>query len=182
MPKTIKKRSLNQKERLIYAPLTGHGGMLYDKDAVYLDTEVRQDEEREGDNLLEEMKNPELAEQEENIGLTLSRGGEAIERRVVPEKIENEVDEDEEMDEDDESDEELEGPEDVASASEDEEEMEIDVQDEKEYSSMISKPCMVYFYLKFNTFKIHTDTIIFPKPCPNLTNKIPCTLHTLSYH
>ena len=132
LPKTIKKRSLNQKERLIYAPLTGHGGMLYDKDAVYLDTEVRQDEEREGDNLLEEMKNPELAEQEENVGLTLIRGGEAIERRVVPEKIENEVDEDEEMDEDDESDEELEGPEDVASASEDEEEMEIDEEDENQ--------------------------------------------------
>ena len=46
---------------------------------------------------------------------------------------------------------------------------------------MISKPCMVYFYLKFNIFKIHTDTIIFPKPCPNLTNKIQSTLHTLSY-
>ena len=122
---------MNQKERLIYAPLTGHGGMLYDKDAVYLDTEVRQDEEREGDDLLEEMKNPELAEQEENVGLTLIRGGEAIERRVVPERIENEVDH-EEMDEDDESDEELEGPEDVASASEDEEEMEIDEQDENQ--------------------------------------------------
>ena len=46
---------------------------------------------------------------------------------------------------------------------------------------MISKPCMVYFYLKFNTFKIHTDTIIFPIPCPNLINKISSTLHTLSY-
>ena len=133
LPKTIKKRSLNQKERLIYAPLTGHGGMLYDKDAVYLDTEVRQDQEREGDDLLEEMKNPELAEQEEDVGLTLIRGGEAIERRVVPEKINQEAegDENEEMDED-ESDEELEGPEDIASASEDEEEMEIDEEDENQ--------------------------------------------------
>ena len=132
LPKTIKKRSLNQKERLIYAPLTGHGGMLYDKDAVYLDTEVRQDEDREGDDLLEEMKNPELAEQEEHVGLTLIRGGEAIERRVVPEKINQEADvEDDEMDEDD-SDEELEGPEDIASASEDEEEMEIDEEDENQ--------------------------------------------------
>ena len=126
---------MNQKERLIYAPLTGHGGMLYDKDAVYLDTEVRQDEDREGDDLLEEMKNPELAEQEEHVGLTLIRGGEAIERRVVPEKINQEAEvedgEDDEMDEDD-SDEELEGPEDIASASEDEEEMEIDEEDENQ--------------------------------------------------
>ena len=55
------------------------------------------------------------------------------------------------------------------------------VQYKKEYALMISKPCMVYLYLKFNTFKIHTDTIIFPIPCPNLTNKISSTLHTLSY-
>ena len=108
--------------------------MLYDKDAVYLDTEVRQEEEREGDDLLEEMKNPELAEQEESVGLTLIRGGEAIEarvdRRVVPERIIGNDDEDEDMDEDD-SEDELEGPEEVASASEDEgEDMEVDDEDE----------------------------------------------------
>ena len=32
-----KRRSLNERERLIYAPMSGVGGIVYDKDAVYLD-------------------------------------------------------------------------------------------------------------------------------------------------
>ena len=31
------KRTLNEKERLIYAPMSGVGGIVYDKDAVYID-------------------------------------------------------------------------------------------------------------------------------------------------
>ena len=37
LPEKEKKRSLNQKERLIYAPMSGVGGIVYDKDAVYID-------------------------------------------------------------------------------------------------------------------------------------------------
>ncbi|CAH1795459.1 unnamed protein product [Owenia fusiformis] len=37
LPDTVKKRSLNEKERLIYAPMSGVGGIVYDKDAVYID-------------------------------------------------------------------------------------------------------------------------------------------------
>ncbi|CAG0879328.1 unnamed protein product [Darwinula stevensoni] len=37
IPGTRKKRSLNEKERIIYAPMSGVGGLLYDKDAVYVD-------------------------------------------------------------------------------------------------------------------------------------------------
>ena len=32
-----KSRSLSEKERLIYAPMSGVGGIVYDKDAVYID-------------------------------------------------------------------------------------------------------------------------------------------------
>ena len=32
-----KRRTLNEKERLIYAPMSGVGGIVYDKDAVYID-------------------------------------------------------------------------------------------------------------------------------------------------
>ncbi|XP_076448123.1 ribosome biogenesis protein BMS1 homolog isoform X3 [Babylonia areolata] len=35
-PEMEKRRTLNQKERLIYAPMSGVGGILYDKDAVYI--------------------------------------------------------------------------------------------------------------------------------------------------
>ncbi|XP_037790016.1 ribosome biogenesis protein BMS1 homolog [Penaeus monodon] len=37
LPEQLKKRSLNAKERLIYAPMSGVGGVVYDKDAVYID-------------------------------------------------------------------------------------------------------------------------------------------------
>lgn len=37
LPDHMKKRSLNAKERLTYAPLSGVGGVVYDKDAVYID-------------------------------------------------------------------------------------------------------------------------------------------------
>ena len=37
LPEQLKKRSLNAKERLMFAPMSGVGGVLYDKDAVYID-------------------------------------------------------------------------------------------------------------------------------------------------
>ncbi|XP_077115502.1 ribosome biogenesis protein BMS1 homolog isoform X1 [Ranitomeya variabilis] len=37
LPDQLKKRSLNEKEKTIYAPLSGVGGVVYDKDAVYID-------------------------------------------------------------------------------------------------------------------------------------------------
>uniref|UniRef100_A0A7M5V0L6 Ribosome biogenesis protein BMS1 homolog n=2 Tax=Clytia hemisphaerica TaxID=252671 RepID=A0A7M5V0L6_9CNID len=37
LPDKVKKRSLSEKERLIYAPMSGVGGIVYDKDAVYID-------------------------------------------------------------------------------------------------------------------------------------------------
>lgn len=36
-PETIKKRGLNERERLIYGPMADVGGLMYDKDAVYID-------------------------------------------------------------------------------------------------------------------------------------------------
>ncbi|KAJ8365158.1 hypothetical protein SKAU_G00139890 [Synaphobranchus kaupii] len=37
LPEMLKKRALNEKERLLYAPMAGVGGVVYDKDAVYID-------------------------------------------------------------------------------------------------------------------------------------------------
>lgn len=37
LPDKEKKRSLSQRERLIYAPMAGIGGIVYDKDAVYIE-------------------------------------------------------------------------------------------------------------------------------------------------
>ncbi|XP_058262823.1 ribosome biogenesis protein BMS1 homolog isoform X1 [Hemibagrus wyckioides] len=48
LPEELKKRALNEKERLLYAPMSGVGGVVYDKDAVYIDMpvgHVKQDQE-----------------------------------------------------------------------------------------------------------------------------------------
>lgn len=37
MPGTEKKRNLLEKERMLYAPMSGVGGIVYDKDAVYIE-------------------------------------------------------------------------------------------------------------------------------------------------
>ncbi|XP_006816551.1 ribosome biogenesis protein BMS1 homolog [Saccoglossus kowalevskii] len=37
LPEKLKKRVLNEKERLIYAPMSGVGGIVYDKDVVYIE-------------------------------------------------------------------------------------------------------------------------------------------------
>ncbi|XP_030425225.1 ribosome biogenesis protein BMS1 homolog [Gopherus evgoodei] len=50
LPEQQKKRSLNEKDKLIYAPLSGVGGVVYDKDAVYIDlgrSHAPQDEKEE---------------------------------------------------------------------------------------------------------------------------------------
>lgn len=40
LPEELKKRALNEKERLLYAPMSGVGGVVYDKDAVYIDMPI----------------------------------------------------------------------------------------------------------------------------------------------
>lgn len=37
LPEALKKRGLNEQERRIYAPMSDIGGLLYDKDATYID-------------------------------------------------------------------------------------------------------------------------------------------------
>lgn len=36
MPSAAKKKGLRDKEKLFYAPMSGSGDLLYDKDAVYI--------------------------------------------------------------------------------------------------------------------------------------------------
>lgn len=60
LPGTEKKRSLLEKERLLYAPMSGVGGIVYDKDAVYI--------ELQGSHSHHKDKGPEAAEQEDLVG------------------------------------------------------------------------------------------------------------------
>ncbi|XP_055843256.1 ribosome biogenesis protein BMS1 homolog [Episyrphus balteatus] len=60
LPGTEKKRSLLEKERLLYAPMSGVGGIVYDKDAVYI--------ELQGSHSHHKDKGPDAAEHEDLVG------------------------------------------------------------------------------------------------------------------
>lgn len=60
LPGTEKKRSLLEKERLLYAPMSGVGGIVYDKDAVYI--------ELQGSHSHSKDKGPDAAEHEDLVG------------------------------------------------------------------------------------------------------------------
>ena len=42
LPDSLKKRTLIEREKTIYAPMSGVGGIVYDKDAVYIDLGYRE--------------------------------------------------------------------------------------------------------------------------------------------
>jgi len=115
LPKEQKKRSLNQKERILYAPLSGQGGFMYDKDAVYLDVDkIEHDGEREGEEFLAKMADANLQSEKNGSGelLTLLAGGNKVERRPADfgDEEENDEEDDEDLEgEEEESEDEIEG-------------------------------------------------------------------------
>lgn len=50
LPEQLKKRALIEKEKLIYAPFSGVGGIVYDKDAVYVDLGGSHSHKRQNDD------------------------------------------------------------------------------------------------------------------------------------
>lgn len=46
LPGELKKRSLNEIEKKIFAPMSGVGGIVYDKDAVYIDVGPGKEQEQ----------------------------------------------------------------------------------------------------------------------------------------
>lgn len=109
LPGTEKKRTLLEKERLLYAPMSGVGGIVYDKDAVYI--------ELQGSHSHKE-KTAEATEQEDLVGKLISK------TKTVDEQIDEQefrlfsdgaaikskdfVEEDEDMDSGDDEDEDVE--------------------------------------------------------------------------
>uniref|UniRef100_A0A671UZ73 BMS1 ribosome biogenesis factor n=1 Tax=Sparus aurata TaxID=8175 RepID=A0A671UZ73_SPAAU len=55
LPDAQKKRALNEKERLLYAPMAGVGGVVYDKDAVYIDLPASHEEVRPTTELVQSL-------------------------------------------------------------------------------------------------------------------------------
>ncbi|PAV61425.1 hypothetical protein WR25_01765 [Diploscapter pachys] len=56
LPDKQKRRALNEKEKLIYASFSGVGGIVYDKDAIYIDTKGVQSVNKKRDGLMESLE------------------------------------------------------------------------------------------------------------------------------
>lgn len=57
LPSALKKRNLLEKERLLYAPMSGVGGIVYDKDAVYIELQGSHSHRENVDTEKDEMMN-----------------------------------------------------------------------------------------------------------------------------
>nr|XP_022906506.1 ribosome biogenesis protein BMS1 homolog [Onthophagus taurus] len=99
LPETIKKRALVEKEKLIYAPFSGVGGIVYDKDAVYVELGgSHSHNKREGDethhifnNLIETKETLDVKMQHSELQLFTGSAGitaEDVEKEQEEEKVE----------------------------------------------------------------------------------------------
>lgn len=86
LPEQEKKRSLDQRERLIYAPMAGVGGIVYDKDAVYIELggshshNKKKSDSKPKNELMEQLVKTQytLKEKMEQTGLRMFRESEPI--------------------------------------------------------------------------------------------------------
>ncbi|XP_045461240.1 ribosome biogenesis protein BMS1 homolog [Harmonia axyridis] len=112
LPEELKKRALIEKEKMIYAPFSGVGGIVYDKDAVYVELggshshkERRNDDEVDNivNNLIEAKET--LDTKMEHSEMQIFTGGENITAKEINEFSDSEdcISEEENDEEDDEN-------------------------------------------------------------------------------
>ncbi|GFS24785.1 ribosome biogenesis protein BMS1 [Elysia marginata] len=104
-PTMEKRRSLNVKERVIYAPMSGVGGIVYDKDAVYIDMGTKTAPEQEKPSgmvaaLMESLKPVDEKVRESQI--SIFKGGPAISGEDFERKRHEEKSDDDDEEEEDE--------------------------------------------------------------------------------
>ncbi|XP_011298127.1 ribosome biogenesis protein BMS1 homolog [Fopius arisanus] len=89
LPEHIKKRALVEKERLIYAPFSGVGGIVYDKDAVYVELGGSHSHKEEDTGLISSLMDAQgtLDEKLEKSELQLFSGADFIKSGEVEEEM-----------------------------------------------------------------------------------------------
>ncbi|XP_036338167.1 ribosome biogenesis protein BMS1 homolog [Rhagoletis pomonella] len=110
LPGTEKKRSLLEKERLLYAPMSGVGGIVYDKDAVYIELQgSHSHKEKTADAAEQEQLVGKLIDKKQTVDMQIEEqefrlfsDGSAIKSKDY--KDDSDIDEDEDNIEDDEDD------------------------------------------------------------------------------
>uniref|UniRef100_A0A0A1XFZ0 Ribosome biogenesis protein BMS1 homolog n=1 Tax=Zeugodacus cucurbitae TaxID=28588 RepID=A0A0A1XFZ0_ZEUCU len=109
LPGTEKKRSLLEKERLLYAPMSGVGGIVYDKDAVYIELQgSHSHKEKTGDAAEQEQLVEKLIDKKQTVDVQIEEqefrlfsDGSAIKSKDY--KEDSDVDDEEEGSQDEDS-------------------------------------------------------------------------------
>lgn len=100
LPSGEKKRSLMEKERLLYAPMSGVGGIVYDKDAVYIELQGshshKQDVNPEKEEIVQDLiqKKETFDTQVENQEFRLFSDGSIIKSKEFKDDTPNQMDDD----------------------------------------------------------------------------------------
>lgn len=82
-PNQQAKRSLNQKERVVYAPFSGLGSIVYDKDAIYIETGGAQAYQQEVIFILTSMKsNYSIKQQKSEIIEAIGQTSETMDEQI----------------------------------------------------------------------------------------------------
>ncbi|XP_053676043.1 ribosome biogenesis protein BMS1 homolog [Anopheles nili] len=71
LPSREKKRNLMEKERLLYAPMSGVGGIVYDKDAVYIELQGSHSHKKGAKNTEQQQIVDSLTEKKETFDVTI---------------------------------------------------------------------------------------------------------------
>lgn len=106
LPSNEKKRSLLEKERLLYAPMSGVGGIVYDKDAVYIELQGSHSHKKEAntekEDIVQELidKKETFDEQIENQEFRLFSDGAVIKSSDFQDDADVDTDEEESDDDD----------------------------------------------------------------------------------
>lgn len=116
LPDQAKKRTLDDRERLLYAPFSGVGGLIYDKDAVYIELGgSHSHSSRNGGSSNNPLLNNLIATKNtvdsklQSSKIKIFSNGQAIESNAVEDEDENGFSEGSKDQEDDENDSDLDG-------------------------------------------------------------------------
>ncbi|VDL74655.1 unnamed protein product [Nippostrongylus brasiliensis] len=78
LPEQLKQRALNQQERLVYAPFSGLGGIVYDKDAIYIQSKSQKNTNAKRHELVEALENVKATIDDKLSGAKLTLLGDSV--------------------------------------------------------------------------------------------------------
>uniref|UniRef100_A0A8R1DFS4 Bms1-type G domain-containing protein n=1 Tax=Caenorhabditis japonica TaxID=281687 RepID=A0A8R1DFS4_CAEJA len=151
LPEEIKRRALNEKEKKVYAPFSGLGGVIYDKDAIYIESKNAHNFNRKRDHLVEALEGVKSGIDDKLKKSSLQLLGDSVALDVDEEAAEEEAkwgQEPEDVEDEEEIDDEEEDFDDEEEEEDDEDDDEPvkkeEIEEKNEWSNLASKAVAQY--------------------------------------